>query len=144
MVVELGDFRNLVVFNVCNNSLTGQVDNKICSSSSSIQILDLSAKQFFWWPFGKRICRTAVLIILRSDIFHFLGLGFRMDCEELANPNGILLHRIMRDSKVDSTAGDSCLSLVKSLPDGWGEREGGEMSRLRQERRGEEQNARFT
>nr|DAD22839.1 TPA_asm: hypothetical protein HUJ06_024302 [Nelumbo nucifera] len=45
-IVELGDFRNLVVFNVSNNSLTGKVDNRICSSSSSIQILDLSANNF--------------------------------------------------------------------------------------------------
>ncbi|XP_010272395.1 PREDICTED: phytosulfokine receptor 2-like [Nelumbo nucifera] len=45
-MLELGGFQYLAVFNASNNSLTGQVDSKICSSSSSFQTLDLSANLF--------------------------------------------------------------------------------------------------
>ena len=39
---ELGGLPNIVVFNISNNSFTGGFDSHICSSSSGIQILDVS------------------------------------------------------------------------------------------------------
>ncbi|XP_002528241.2 phytosulfokine receptor 2 isoform X1 [Ricinus communis] len=41
-VSELGGFPNVVVFNMSNNSFTGQIPSHFCSSSSGIQVLDLS------------------------------------------------------------------------------------------------------
>lgn len=43
---ELGEFSNLVVFNISNNSFTGKLNSRIWSASKEIQILDLSMNHF--------------------------------------------------------------------------------------------------
>lgn len=42
----IGEFPNLVVFNVSNNSLIGGFSSQICTSSKKVQILDLSFNHF--------------------------------------------------------------------------------------------------
>ncbi|TYH21427.1 hypothetical protein ES288_A04G043400v1 [Gossypium darwinii] len=41
-LLELGRFPEIVVFNLSNNSFTGQFGSRICSNSKRIQVLDLS------------------------------------------------------------------------------------------------------
>ncbi|KAG6689315.1 phytosulfokine receptor 2 [Carya illinoinensis] len=56
----LWGFPNLLVFNISNNSFTGQLDSHICSSSNAIQILDLSLNHLFGGLEGLDNCSTSL------------------------------------------------------------------------------------
>ncbi|KAJ8755053.1 hypothetical protein K2173_016566 [Erythroxylum novogranatense] len=56
-LVELGEFPNLAVFNISNNSFTGQV---ICSFFNKIQILDLSMNRLMGNLGGLNNCNTSL------------------------------------------------------------------------------------
>ncbi|GMJ10174.1 phytosylfokine-alpha receptor 2 [Hibiscus trionum] len=53
---ELGQFRDVVVFNLSNNSFTGQVSSQICSYSKRIQVLDFSMNHLVGSLEGLRNC----------------------------------------------------------------------------------------
>uniref|UniRef100_A0A5B6ZZP0 non-specific serine/threonine protein kinase n=1 Tax=Davidia involucrata TaxID=16924 RepID=A0A5B6ZZP0_DAVIN len=59
-LLDLGGFPNVAVFNISNNSFTGEFDSQICSSSNKIQILDLSVNHFRGGLEGLVNCSTSL------------------------------------------------------------------------------------
>lgn len=60
LLLNLGEFQNLVVFNASNNSFTGGFNSRICSSSNKIRIVDLSMNHFNGGLEGLNNCSTSL------------------------------------------------------------------------------------
>ncbi|KAK4420378.1 Phytosulfokine receptor 2 [Sesamum alatum] len=57
---DIGVFPDLVALNISNNMFTGKVDSKICGSSRSIQVLDLSSNHLTGGLEGLDNCSTTL------------------------------------------------------------------------------------